>query len=103
MGQTINHSTPSHGSAQNLSQGKHSPGKSTERKTKHSDAATARSAGIAGHRPSAKTSSRISREERLRMIEEAAYYRAQQRGFEGGNEMQDWLDAEAEINLKYPD
>lgn len=95
MGQTINHSTPSRESAQTLPKGKHSHGKSTEKKTKHSDAATTRSA--------AKTSSGISREERLRMIEEAAYYRAQQRGFEGGSEMQDWLDAEAEINSKYPD
>ena len=36
------------------------------------------------------------------MIEEAAYYRAEQRGFNGGNETQDWLDAEAEINSKFP-
>ncbi len=32
------------------------------------------------------------------MIAEAAYYRAQKRGFEGGHATQDWLDAEAEIN-----
>jgi hypothetical protein len=32
-----------------------------------------------------------------RWIAEAAYYRAQSRGFEPGGEMQDWLAAEAEI------
>lgn len=32
-----------------------------------------------------------------RLIAEAAYYRAQSRGFEPGGEMQDWLAAESEI------
>ena len=32
-----------------------------------------------------------------RWIAEAAYYRAQNRGFEPGGETQDWLAAEAEI------
>ena len=32
-----------------------------------------------------------------RMIEEAAYYRAEHRGFRGGDPLQDWLEAEAEI------
>ena len=31
------------------------------------------------------------------MIAEAAYYRAQKRGFLPGLEAQDWLDAEAEV------
>ena len=31
------------------------------------------------------------------MIAEAAYYRAQKRGFTPGAEAQDWLDAEAEV------
>ena len=35
---------------------------------------------------------------REHMIAEAAYYRAQQRGFAGGDSMRDWLDAEAEID-----
>jgi hypothetical protein len=42
----------------------------------------------------------VSREERYRMIAEAAYYRAQRRGFQGGNTAQDWLDAEAEIDAR---
>lgn len=32
-----------------------------------------------------------------RWIAEAAYYRAESRGFQPGNETQDWLAAEAEI------
>jgi hypothetical protein len=32
------------------------------------------------------------------MIAEAAYYRAQRRGFAPGAELQDWLAAEAEID-----
>lgn len=46
---------------------------------------------------SAVTSPAISPEEKQRMIAEAAYYHAEQRGFVPGEEMQDWLLAEAEI------
>ncbi len=42
----------------------------------------------------------ISGEERTRLIAEAAYYRAQARGFAAGSEEQDWLAAEAEVNAK---
>jgi len=38
------------------------------------------------------------REDRQQMIAMAAYYRADRRGFEGGYEEQDWLEAEAEID-----
>lgn len=44
----------------------------------------------------------ISPEERQRMISEAAYLRAAQRGFEGGDPLADWLAAEAEINRALP-
>ena len=39
--------------------------------------------------------------DRQRRIATAAYYRAEKRGFIGGNELQDWLNAEAEIE-NYP-
>ncbi|MGF1612691.1 MAG: TIGR01841 family phasin [Gammaproteobacteria bacterium] len=39
--------------------------------------------------------------ERWRMIAEAAYYRAEKRGFFGGNPMEDWAAAEREIDTKY--
>ena len=39
----------------------------------------------------------ISPEKRRRMIEEAAYFRAEKRGFKGGNTTEDWIAAEKEI------
>jgi len=44
--------------------------------------------------------SKITEEERLRMIAEAAYHRAQARGSAEGNPDEDWLAAEAEIDAK---
>lgn len=41
----------------------------------------------------------VSPEQRYRMICDAAYFRAERRGFVGGNPAQDWLEAEAEIDL----
>ena len=32
------------------------------------------------------------------MVAEAAYFRAERRGFAPGNEMEDWLQAETEID-----
>jgi hypothetical protein len=40
----------------------------------------------------------LSEDERRRMIAEAAYYRAEQRGFTAGREVDDWLAAEHEIS-----
>lgn len=34
---------------------------------------------------------------REQMIAEAAYFRAEQRGFAPGNEMSDWLEAESDV------
>ena len=39
----------------------------------------------------------ISPEERQRLIERAAYFRAEKRGFTPGFELQDWVEAEAEV------
>ena len=36
-------------------------------------------------------------EEMRKQIEEAAYYRAKQRGFEPGHELEDWVQAESEV------
>lgn len=40
----------------------------------------------------------LSPDERRAMIARAAYYRAERRGFAPGGELQDWLEAEAEID-----
>ena len=37
-------------------------------------------------------------EERSRMITEAAYFRAERRGFAPGGDLEDWLRAEADID-----
>jgi Protein of unknown function (DUF2934) len=39
----------------------------------------------------------VSPEEMRKLILEAAYYRAKQRGFEPGHELEDWIQAEAEV------
>jgi hypothetical protein len=39
-----------------------------------------------------------SEAERRRMIAEAAYYRAQSRDFTSGHELEDWLEAEADVD-----
>ena len=38
------------------------------------------------------------REARLRRIRETAYLKAQSRGFAPGHELDDWLEAEAEVD-----
>jgi len=38
-----------------------------------------------------------SAEELRQLIAEAAYYRAKQRGFEPGHELEDWVQAESEV------
>ncbi len=38
------------------------------------------------------------REDRQQMIATAAYYLAERRGFNSSDEIQDWLEAEAEID-----
>ena len=37
-------------------------------------------------------------DERRRLIEESAYYRAERRGFEPGHEEEDWLEAEKDVD-----
>jgi hypothetical protein len=45
----------------------------------------------------------ISPELRRTMIAEAAYWRAERRGFEPGHEMEDWFAAEAEVDALLKD
>jgi Protein of unknown function (DUF2934) len=42
----------------------------------------------------------ITAAERERRVREAAYFRAERRGFVGGSAEQDWIDAEREIDLQ---
>lgn len=38
--------------------------------------------------------------QRRAIIAEAAYFRAQRRGFEPGHELEDWLQAEADLRIR---
>lgn len=46
-----------------------------------------------------KSNSGKKSQDRMQMIAESAYYRAESRGFICGSELQDWLEAESEIDL----
>jgi hypothetical protein len=73
--------------------------KMTEARTTRKTAATKSADAV---KPTAKKSATrkspgITPEQRYRMIEEAAYYRAEHRAFTGGDPLQDWVQAEAEV------
>jgi hypothetical protein len=48
--------------------------------------------------PRGTTTRTITVERRHSMIQEAAYLRAEKRGFQGGDPRQDWIEAEREID-----
>jgi len=52
----------------------------------------------AGSPSKVDTHSRVTAEERRKMIAEAAFIRAERRGFVGGDPNDDWLAAEGEID-----
>lgn len=54
----------------------------------------------AGNSPAAPATNAItvSEEARRAMIAQAAYLRAERRGFTPGNELEDWMAAEAEVD-----
>jgi hypothetical protein len=67
---------------------------------------TARSAGgPPKSRPSTATeadaSVSLSANELHRLIEEAAYFKAKARNFAPGHEVQDWIEAESEVRLRF--
>ena len=45
-----------------------------------------------------QSASELQMEGRLKDIEAAAYLKAERRGFTPGHEMEDWLDAEREVD-----
>lgn len=79
-------------------------GKSTGPATKTASATTARaqstSPAPATARPRArpKKAEAVDPEQRRHLIAEAAYFKAERRGFAGGGELADWIEAEAEID-----
>ena len=51
------------------------------------------SAGAAAPKP-------LSNEDLYKLIAETAYFKAKRRGFVPGGEVQDWIDAEAEVHVR---
>ncbi len=43
---------------------------------------------------------KLSPEEVYRLIQESAYFKAKERGFAPGHEVQDWIEAEAEVRQR---
>lgn len=58
-------------------------------------AAGSKGGSRAGPKPNSQTT--LTPEERQQMMAVAAFYKAQQRGFAAGHEMDDWLSAEQEV------
>lgn len=77
--------------------------KTATKKTTSASAAKTAGAKAAVKKPAAKRAKAdvakgaVTPEQRYRMIAEAAYYRAERQGFMG-DPVQDWIEAEAEIN-----
>ena len=46
------------------------------------------------------TTAKLSAEEVYKLIQESAYFKAKARGFAPGNEVQDWIEAEAEVRRR---
>lgn len=69
-----------------------SAGKTTASRT------TQRSASKVAPATSSTPTRLVSAEEREKMIAQAAYLRAERRGFIGGDPVADWLEAEIEID-----
>jgi hypothetical protein len=71
------------------------PSTARPRRTRISGTDGAQGAGRA--RPTTTSIPTVSAEQRHALIAEAAYRRAEQRGFEGGDAVADWLDSEKEV------
>ena len=54
----------------------------------------------APNRSTSNESSKQPAADRVQRISDAAYRRAEQRGFEPGRELDDWLDAERDIDAE---
>ena len=53
------------------------------------------------HSPQSSHNYVIDPEKFRKMIAEHAYYKAEKRSFAAGHEIEDWLEAEQEINKQY--
>jgi hypothetical protein len=83
-------------------------GKSTTTASKAAPPARAPSKPLQSERPSraapdmpSRTSgAKLSPEDVYKLIQESAYFKAKERGFAPGHEVQDWIEAEAEVRSR---
>lgn len=71
----------------------------TTRTTKSTSAKKPPRAAPARKPRAATGATEVGEDVRRQMIAEAAYLRAEQRGFDGGDPIEDWLAAEHEVDL----
>jgi hypothetical protein len=75
--------------------------KTTRRKAAAAPAGLTDSAAMVVLESAAKTAStRVDPDVRRRMVAAEAYFRAERRGFAGGNELEDWVAAEAAVDRR---
>ena len=72
--------------------------KPAEKPTTKKTAPRARRA--APHKPAADGVTGLTAQERHALVAQAAYFRAEARGFAAGGEFEDWVAAEAEVNAQ---
>lgn len=74
------------------------PARTPESPPPAAEKAAPRRRAASGTAPAAATPITVSEEARRAMIEQAAYLRAERRGFAPGGEAEDWLAAEEEVD-----
>lgn len=103
MNQRQDQPTPSFVAGQNGSQPKEMKNTAKKAKLASSTASTKSDNKVAEVRLKvAAVGVCISAEERQRLTQEIAYLFAEKRGFSGGDAVADWLEAEAEVNSRFP-
>jgi len=75
-----------------------SPTPSTAKRSRSSAASAGDTKRPSTPKSSAAVTRSVSADQRHAMIAESAYRRAEARGFQGGDPMQDWLEGEREVD-----
>ena len=71
--------------------------KATPKMTDHGVTVAVKSKQVRAKKKRLVARSSISAQERQMLVAQAAYFRAERRGFAPGGELQDWVEAEAEL------
>jgi hypothetical protein len=74
--------------------------KTTRRKATAAPAELTDSAAMVVLESAATASPHVDPDDRRRMVAAEAYFRAERRGFAAGNELEDWVAAEAAVDMR---